>query len=190
MYLTKTNFLMKKNLFTIICILTFYASAFSQNSLLFLNTNTNQTIEVTVGQTLSVQYKGYNNQIYYYKNVVTEINDSSIMLGYPSNELPVWAQKLSKKFEPNYRTINTKDIVSFRRITAGRTLGKSLIASSISIGTYITSFNLLRNSGLTELEYIFISMGIGIVTTGLNSFILPENPKYKISENWVITVRK
>ncbi len=181
---------MKKILLTIICIIAIYGNIFSQNSLLFLNTKTNTTIEVTLGQTLSIQYKGYNNEIYYYKNTVTEINDSNIVLGYPSNELPVWAQKLSKKFEPNYRTINTKDIISFRRITAGRTLGKSLITTSISLGTYITSFNLLRNSGLTELEYIFISIGLGVVTTSLNAFILPENPKYKISDNWVITVKK
>ncbi len=181
---------MKKLLFTTICIITIYGKIFSQNSLLFLNTKTNKTIEVIQGQTLSIQYKGYNNQIYYYKNTVTEINDSTIVLGQPSIELPVWAQKLSKKFEPNYRTINIKDIISFRRITAGRTLGKSLIGSTLAIGTALVSYNLFRDAGTTAFNSILISFGLSFGMTAINAFILPENPANKISDNWVITVRK
>lgn len=181
---------MKKAIFTITCITIFYINLFSQNSLLFINTQTNKMIEVTLGQTLSIQYKGYNNQIYHYKNIVTEINDSNIVLGSPSKELPVWAQKLSKKFEPNYRTIHTKDIISFRRITAGRTLGKSLISSTLAIGTALVSYNLFRDAGTTPFYSILISFGLSFGMTTVNAFILPENPENKISDNWVITVRK
>ena len=180
---------MKKNLLSFIIILLFSCQVFAQKSLIFLNTKTNETLEVSVGQTLSIKFKGYNNQIFYVKNIVTEINDSNIVLGHEAEEPPVWTQKLSKKFEPNYRVVDIKDIVAFRRITAGRTLGKSLLSSTIMLGTFFGTIDLFRNTQLETWQTVLLSLGIGTATSVVNAFVLPENPKNKISDNWVITVR-
>jgi len=180
---------MKKILFGSLFLLLLSLQSFAQKTLLFLNINTNKTIEIYEGQTLSIQYKGYNNQIYYFKNMVNEINDSTIILGNISEEKPIWAQKLIGKFEPNYRIIAIKDILAFRRIKLGRTLGKSLVSSSIALGTIYGMYSLFSNQSLSYAPSILVSFGIGIISTTLNSIILPENPRYIVKEGWVITVR-
>jgi hypothetical protein len=180
---------MKKTLLNVIIIFLFCSQIFAQKSLIFLNTKTNETIEVSVGQTLSIKFKGYNNQLFYVKNIVTEISDSNIVLGHEADEPPVWAQKLSKKFEPNYRVVDIKDIVAFRRITAGRTLRKSFLSSTIMLGTFFGTIDLFRNTQLETWQTVLLSLGIGMATSVVNAFVLPENPKNKISDNWVITVR-
>lgn len=180
---------MKKILFG--CLFIFFLSVqnFAQKTLLFLNTNTHKTIEICEGQTLSVQYIGYNNQIFHFKNIVSQINDSIILLGNMSEEQPVWAQKLSRKFEPNYRIIAIKDIVAFRRITVGRSLGKSLLNTSVMLGTFFGTIDLFRNNQLTTWQTALLSLGIGMATSVINAFVLPENPENLMKKGWVFTVR-
>jgi hypothetical protein len=180
---------MKKIPFGFLLILFFTNQIFAQKSLLFLNTKTSKTIEVSEGQTLSIQYRGYNNQLYHYKNTVTEINDSSIVLGNIAEEPAVWIQKISKKYEPNYRVVAIKDIVSFRRITLGRILGKSLISTTFSVGSIFAFYGIINNSNGNYFQAFFISLGIGMLPPILNSFILPENPVNKIKNDWIVTVR-
>ena len=180
---------MKKILFGCLFILIFTVQNFAQKTLLFLNTNTHKTIEICEGQTLSVQYIGYNNQIYHFKNIVSQINDSIILLGNMSEEKSVWSQKLTGKFEPNYRIIAIKDIVAFRRITIGRSLGKSLLTTSVMLGEFFGTIDLFRNNQLGTWQTAFLSLGIFITTSVVNAIVLPENPKYKVNEGWVITVR-
>ena len=179
---------MKKILFGFLFILFFTSQNFAQKTLLFLNTITNKSIEVYEGQTLSVQYLGYNNQLFHFKNIVTEVNDSNIVLGNISEEQPILVQKLSRKFEPNYRIIAIKDIVAFRRISIGRTLGKSLISTTIALSTVLGMYYVFSNNTLSFAPSIAVSFGVGIISTTLNALILPENPKYKIKEGWIIKV--
>jgi hypothetical protein len=120
---------------------------------------------------------------------VSLINDSTILLGNISEEQPAWSQKLSRKFEPNYRIIAIKDIVTFRRITIGRSLGKSLLTTSVMLGTFFGTIDLFRNNQLGTWQTALLSLGIGISTSVVNAIILPENPKYKVKEGWVISVR-
>jgi hypothetical protein len=173
------------------CLFTFFLSEqnFAQKSLLFLNTKTNKSIEICEGQTISVQYRGYNTQIYHIKNIVNEINDSNILIGNISMEQPVWVQKLRGKFEPDFRIIAIKDIVAFRRITVGRTLAKSLVSSSMALVTIYGMYSLISKQNLSYAPTIFISLGISLISTTLNAIILPENPRYKVNEGWIITVR-
>ena len=180
---------MKKILFGFLFALLFTVQIFAQKTLLFLNTKTNKTIEVYEGQTLSVQYRGYHNQIYHFKNIVSEINDSTILLGNMSEEQPVWIQKLSRKFEPSYRIIAIRDIVGFRRITIGRSLGKSLLTTTVMLSTFFGTIDLFRNNQLGTWQTAFISLGIGITTSVVNAIVLPENSRYKVKEGWVVTVR-
>jgi hypothetical protein len=175
--------------FLIITLLFFTNNIFAQKSMLFFNTKLLKTIEVAEGNTISIQYKGYNNQIFHTKNIVTEINDSSIVLGHISSDLPIWIQKLSKKFEPNFRIILIKDIVAFRKMSNGRLIGKNLLSTSLTVGVFVATYDLFKNGGLSPLQSIFVSIGIGFGNTLVNAFVLPENPINKISDNWVITVK-
>lgn len=180
---------MKKIPFGFLLILFFTNQIFAQKSLLFLNTKTSKTIEVSEGQTLSIQYRGYNNQLYHYKNTVTEINDSSIVIGNIADEPAIWIQKLSKKYDPDYRVIDVKDIVSFRRITAGRILAKTLISTALSVGSIFAFYGIVNNSNGNYMQAILVSFGIGLMPPIFNAFILPENPVNKIKDGWVISVR-
>jgi hypothetical protein len=180
---------MKKILFGCLFLLLFSLQNFAQKTLLFLNTNTHKTIEIFEGQTLSVQYIGYNNQIYHFKNIVSQINDSIILLGNISEEQPIWAQKLNRKFEPNYRIIAIKDIIAFRRITTGRSLGKSLLTTSVVLGTFFGTIDLFRNNQLATWQTALLSLGISMATSVINAFVLPENPENLMKKGWVFTVR-
>jgi len=50
-------------------------------------------------------------------------------------------------------------------------------------------YDLFSKQTLSYAPSILISFGIGIISTSLNAIILPENPKYKVKEGWVISVR-
>lgn len=178
-----------KQTFLFILLFSILNSLLAQKTLLFLNKNNNKAIEVEVGNTLSIQYVGYNNQIYFTKNVVTEINDTSIVLGHYGGELPLWIQKLSKNYESGFKIVQIKDIVSFRKISNTRLLGKSLLSTTITVSAFVGTYNLFRNGNLSPLSSILISLGIGFGTTLFNSYVLPDNPLNKINNDWLITVR-
>jgi hypothetical protein len=180
---------MKKIMLLLLLSISILANLYSQKTLVFLNTKTNKIIEVEEGQTLSINFKGYNNQIFHFKNTVTTINDSIVVLGEITDELPTWAQKLNKKYEPNYRIVNIKDIVSFRKISIGKSLGKSLINTGVLIGTFIFSVDLVKYNNLSVWQTILLSFGIGAGTSVINSFVLPENPNNKVEGTWVVSVK-
>lgn len=166
-----------------------FIGLYAQKTIRFINTRSNQVIEACIGQTLSVQYLAYNNQLFHHKNVITDITDSSITLGTVNDTQIEWVQKLSGKYEANYRIILLKDIVSFRRITAGRIIAKSLLSTSVLVATYIGGIDLFRYNKIGIWETLGISIGIGLTTTLINGFVLPENPKYKLTDGWVIMVK-
>ncbi|MES2380111.1 MAG: hypothetical protein V4538_03660 [Bacteroidota bacterium] len=162
---------------------------YAQKTIRFINTRSNEVIEASIGQTLSVQYLAYNNQLFHHKNVITDITDSSITLGNINEPQIEWVQKLSGKYDASYRIILLKDIVSFRRITTGRTIAKSLLSTSILVATYVGGIDLFRYNKIGFWETLGISVGIGLTTTLITAFILPENPKYKLADGWVILVK-
>ncbi len=162
---------------------------YAQKTVRFINTRSHEVIEASIGQTLSVQYLAYNNQLFHFKNVITDITDSSITLGTINDTQIEWVQKLSGKYDATYRIILLKDIVSFRRVTAGRIIAKSLLSTSILVATYVGGIDLFRYNKIGFWETLGISIGIGITTTAITAFTLPENPKYKLADGWVVIVK-
>lgn len=176
--------------FLLLSLLCFTAiGLYAQKTVRFINTRSHEVIEASIGQTLSVQYLAYNNQLFHFKNVITDITDSSITLGVINDTQVEWVQKLSGKYDAPYRIILLKDIVSFRRITAGRIIAKSLLSTSILVATYVGCIDLFRYNKISFWETLGISIGIGVTTTAITAFVLPENPKYKLADGWVIIVK-
>lgn len=163
---------------------------YAQKTIRFIHARSHKVIEACVGQTLSVQYLAYNNQLFHYKSIITDITDSSITLGtINDNAQPEWVQKLSGKYDASYRIILLKDIVSFRRITAGRIIAKSLLSTSILVATYVGGIDLFRYNKIGFWETLGVSVGIGVGTALITAFVLPENPKYKLADGWIIMVK-
>jgi hypothetical protein len=160
--------------------------SFGQKTLRFINSKLTKVIEVEVGQTLSVQYVAYNNQLFYSKNIITDITDSSITLGTVNDESIAWVQKLTGKYDASYRIIMLKDIVGFRKISQGRTIGKSFLSTGVFVATYIGTLDLFRYNNLGFWPTLGASMAIAFGTTVIGAFILPENPQYKMKDGWLV----
>lgn len=162
------------------------SQSFAQKTLRFINSKLTKVIEVEVGQTLSVQYVAYNNQLFFCRDIVTDITDSSVTLGNINEPSLPWIQKLTDKHDAPYKVIMLKDIVGFRKISQGRTIGKSAISTGIFIAAYLATLDLFLNTNLGFWPTIGISMGFTLGATVANSFILPENPKYKMKDGWLV----
>ncbi|MDZ4669013.1 MAG: hypothetical protein SGJ00_14190 [bacterium] len=155
--------------------------SFAQNKILFLNPVQGKIIKAKEGDQLSVLYRGYLGQTEYFKNTLTEIKDSSFVLGIQFGLNPA---AVGQTFQ--YKEIKYTDIVAFRRSSLGRTLLKS----GLSLGAVITSILLLNRmytqSEISDFGKIGISFGVGIGVNLLINLAIPDKPKHKVSEGWQI----
>jgi hypothetical protein len=161
---------------------------YAQQNIYFINKAKNKIVEVKLGQQLSLKYNGYLGQPEFVKQTVSEINDSFVVLGINPDILGKTFEKaVSKNPKYIFKKVLLKDIVSFRKISAGRQLLKSgLLLSSLFGSSYLLA-DLYSNSSLTHLETFWISFGIAVVSNGIINLAFPENPKYDIGNCWIIT---
>ncbi|MDP1726435.1 MAG: hypothetical protein Q8M15_06595 [Bacteroidota bacterium] len=177
---------MVKNLLFVICILMGSVSLYGQNSLLFINPVQNKLIKAKIGDQLSLQYYGYLGQTEYFKQSISLITDSSVILGV---YFPQLSDEQSRKIGSigfTHKEILLKDITMFRKMGVGRTL----IKATLGLGTAFTSIYLLnrfyeQNRYSTPAKF-GISIGVAIGTTALINFCFPDRPKYKIKDGWKV----
>lgn len=157
----------------------------AQPDLYLINRAKHKVIRIKPGQQLSLRYKGYLGQQEFVKQTVTDINDSMVMLGIDPELLTPGFQKMVAN-NPKYvhRKVMLRDITGIRRLTFGRQLLKSGLVVTNIVGTYILLTNLYRNNNFTIGQTFFISLGVGIGTSIIINALLPENPKYNISDGW------
>ena len=161
---------------------------FAQKKLVFTHAQTHKTIELNVGNRAAFTYKGYMQQHEFIKEIITNITDSTVTLGftyYPS--LPPSITKPGKHPKLVYKVVRIADITGFRKMGVGRLLAKS----AVSIGSIIGSYYLLRgiyNSNIGAGSSIALSMGVGIGIYGLNEMLFPENIKYYLEDGWQVSV--
>lgn len=167
-------------LFFFCCIFT-YAQ---QPVLVFKQASTNKVIKVKPGNTLSVQYNGYLGQTEQFKQLVTDINDSVVTLGYEISS------KVFNSLEKTHglKQIRITDITRFRRMTTGRQLGKAFVKLGTAVGTYILAYNLVKNPDISTGELLLYTLGVGLGSAALVEAIFPENPKYFVKDGWEVTV--
>ncbi len=174
----------------IICLgLLFIAQLCSaQKSLLFYNLQSNKTIHVKVGHRASILYKGYLGQIEFAKETVTDITDSTIVLGINLAEtMPQIAPKPGKATRLTYKVIRIDDIVGFRRMTLGRQVAKLSLTVVGVVGTFVI-FNQAKLNGFSSFNASLITFGAGLSFLWINNLLLPENIKYYMENGWQVKV--
>ncbi len=177
-----------KTLFTFAFVLcSFYTQA--QPDAWFVNSRVKKAIRVSVGQILSVSYHGYLGQKDYVKAPVTDINDSMITLGTDPALLPGFIRK-SAENNPRYvfRKIFIRDIIAFRRITAGRQLLKSSLVAGSIVGSFFLFKELNESQKYKASELFWISLGSGLGSSYLINAMFPETPKYRMEQDWRVVV--
>lgn len=168
--------------------LLFFSECWAQKSLLFYNVKTNDSIEMKVGHRATILYKGYLGQLEVVKETVTDITDSTIVLGVNLAEnFPSFVSKPGKSNRFIYKTIKITDIVGFRRMTVGRQVAKLMLSIATVVGSvyiaqkaYSGNFNALSAFGVT--------LGAGLGLFWLNNVMLPESIKYYFEEGWSVIV--
>lgn len=177
-----------RNIRLSILFLLFTLPCFAQKKLIFKNANTQKTVEFKVGNQASFIYKGYMAQSEFVKETISEITDSTVVLGFSYYQsLPKSVTKPGKHPKLLHKVIRIEDITGFRKMGTGRLLAKS----AVSIGGIFASYYLLKDiysSGISTGSSILLSMGVGFGLYGLTEVLFPENIKYYVEDGWKATV--
>lgn len=157
--------------------------------IVFINAGNGKLIEAKEGDVLSIQYHGYLGQTETFKNTLTEIKDSSFVLGIqlmdPNNPM---ANKMGQQMQ--MKEIRYCDVVGFRRMGIGRVLLKSTLTTGAAIGTILVLNALYRDNAISDFGKIGISLGVGLSVNTLINLLLPERPNHFMQEGWQINPLK
>jgi len=181
---------MRALLIYLISIQAFCQFASAQESLRFVNEGRKKAVEVRVGHTLAVAYTAYNGQMYFDRNVVTHINDSSIELGYAQGDMPDWVIRALERSNQYHRVIQFKDIREFRRITAARQVLKSVVNLAFITGSYLLVANVLNDGSYSNGSKFLISFGSALVSVSIVQMLFPEKTKYRMADGWTFKVNR
>ncbi len=181
---------MNKRFFVLFSIIGLSASLFCQTSLLFLNAKQGKLIKANFGDQLSVQYKGYLGQTETFKHTLSEITDSSMILGYYFPEGTFGSPGMMRSLGIVHKEIMLKDITAFRRMSQARGMLKSTLSMCAALGTIYLLNNFYQNNQFSTLARIGISLGVGLGTNYAVNLCLPEKPKYKMMDGWIVETVK
>jgi hypothetical protein len=163
-------------------------AAVCQPALYFYNAQVNKIIVAKPGDQLVVMYKGYNNQTEFYREIITEITDSTVTLGnnynHANNFISRGQKRKAEKLGPNFKVIAIKDIVAFRRIGVGSILTKSVLQIGSVLGLVVLAEDVFESSSFSSSEKFLITFGAGLATKVLLTILFPEGVKYQMSDGW------
>ena len=158
--------------------------AFAQE-LVFKNSN-GKSIHLKKGDQFSVFYKGYLGQKQYSNHDFLYKTDSSIVVGVAAKPINQKVADYLLMKGQLQKEILYKDIIAFRRISAGRKLLKSTLNIAAIIGfTFLLSEN-YGNEKTSFGQSFLYSLAGGISISLLINLALPENPKYKMEDGWQV----
>lgn len=158
--------------------------------LLFINESLKQAISVKPGQTLALSYKGYNGNLEFAKQTVTDIDDSTITLGVNPEHLSFLKRKNGTPLLNQYKVIRIADIQAFRRITVARGLLKSTLRVGMYLGSVVLLYDLSGSANVGPARLFFTSVGLALGSYGLIELILPESTKYTMADGWTVHFAK
>jgi hypothetical protein len=171
---------MHRKFFTLLLVI--FSIVANAQQLLFINEAKNKVITVNVGSKLFLAYKGYNNQLEYYTNLVTNITDSTITLGViPFNE----RKRLNNKVN-RFKTIAIKDIVAFRKRSLSMEVTKSVLQVGVVVFSAIVLRRLYLKSNVGNGAAFLLSLGVGLGSNSAIKGIFRENAKFKLKEGWIV----
>ncbi len=151
-----------------------------------MNPATGKTIEARQGNWLTVTYKGYLGQTDMYKQTISHVTDSSVFLGLYLPELSYESQQTLAGLGLGYREVLLRDILTFRRMSAGRTVLKSFLSFGALVGSIVVLNNLYENSGYSTAAKYGISLGVGLGAKYLVNVLVSDRPKYAVKDGWEI----
>lgn len=163
----------------------FTCALFAQNSILFINGNEGKIIKAKVGDQLSISYRGYLGQTESFISTLTQINDSTFVLGTIQTNKKQLFGKTSNKANTS-KEIKYSDVIAFRRSGPGRVILKATLTLATAIGSILLLDKLNETSELSDFGKIGFSLGIGLGINMLTNLALPDHPKYKTSDGWQI----
>jgi hypothetical protein len=176
-------------LFVVCCFIAF--GSFAQPTLVFTQASTHKKIEMHIGHRATILYKGYLGQLETAKETITDITDSTIVLGINYAETyPRMAARPGKNLRMTYKVIRVSDIVGFRRMTIGRQLGSLAFKTAGIVGSFYLLRNVYANPSISAGNAFLISLGTGFSILGINSLLFPENIKYYMEDGWSVAVQK
>ncbi len=181
---------MNKRSLILLSFLWISVSVYGQTSLLFFNAQQGKIKRTNFGDQLSIQYKGYLGQPENFKHTLSEITDSSVILGYYFPENTFGSSGKMRSLGLVHKEILLRDITAFRRMSPARGLLKSTLSLCTAIGTIFLLNNLYQNNQYSTSARIGISLGVGLGTNFLVSLCMPENPKYKMIDGWKVETVK
>jgi predicted secreted protein len=174
--------------FARLIVILFVANALpaSAQHLLFYNIELQKSIRVLPGQTLAVSYVGYNGVVEYAKLTVTDITDSTVVLGVNPKKLPLFNNMKDGKHINTYKVVSLKDIQAFRRITVKRQLLKTTMRAALIAGTYLLIVDVTQNGNMNAGEIFMLSLGVGIAGNVAINTLLPDKVKYQMADGWQV----
>lgn len=169
-----------------LCLLINVGSLKAQPLLEFYQPSTGKVIPVKAGDQLSISYRGYLGQTELFKSALTQVTDSSVILGLGLLK-PERVDDEKVRQALMSKEILLSDIIAFRRMSTGRVLLKSVLTTGAVVGSVLLLSDLYRNSDYTDLQKLGISVGTGIGINIAIQMLLPEHPKYRMSGgNWKV----
>lgn len=142
------------------------------------------------GDQISLFYKGYLGQKQFSNIDFLYGTDSSIVVGSAVNPNNEKIANFLLMRGQSQKEILFKDILAFRRISAGRKLAKSTINILCFAGFALALNEISKNNKLNYGQSLAYSVVGGIGISLFINFILPENPKYNTNEGWQIQTLK
>ena len=158
------------------CLMHHPAKLLAQEQMVFIYQEKGKIIQAKLGDQLSIKYRGYLGQTEYFKQTLTEIKDSSFVLGYSF---------LGPELLPN-KEIKYSDIIAFRRIGLGSVVLKTTLSLGSAVGVILLLDRTYKNKEFSMAGRIGISAGLGIGLNLIINSIFPEKPKYHVKDGWRI----
>lgn len=176
---------MMRNLFLILLFLLCSIHGYAQE-LAFINKSQNNVITVRLGNKLHLAYLGYNNQLEYCANIVSEITDSTITLGINPVDLN---KRLNHKIN-RYKIIKIADIVAFRKRTSGVEIAKNFAQIGAIVASALLLKDLYAASNIGTGNALLLSLGAGLAVNLAVKGLFPENAKHLMKDGWEIKYLK
>ncbi|MCF8445445.1 MAG: hypothetical protein K9H61_00505, partial [Bacteroidia bacterium] len=134
--------------------------------------------------------KGYLGQTEYFKNTLTEIKDSSFVLGVPifRRNGGNMGNEIDQQFQ--CKEIRYLDVIAFRKASIGRNVFKSTLTLGAAVGTVFLFDKLYQKNQVSTFAKIGISIGVGLSLNYLINLAIPEKPNHKMTDGWQINPLK
>jgi hypothetical protein len=166
----------RKAILVAIAITLASALGFGQANVIFENPAAQQTVIVSSGDYVNLQFRGYLNQLQLNKSYVTAVSDSSLFLSSSDKSLPAGS------FE-----IRGSDLTGFRRMPAIQPFIKPLGSLAATLGMF---FVLESNSKFSAGEQILYTSLAGVAVNLLLDLLFPENIAHYVADGWRVRISR